>query len=257
MLTYSGYLRLDELLALQRTESEEHDEVLFIVIHQVYELWFKEILHELDHLRERLGGRSSAATQPTLQRILTILKIVVSQTDVLETMTPLDFLSFRDRLETASGSQSFQFREIEFVLGRKDPAAVENLPQESESRRRLNARLSEPSLWDALLRHLALRGHPIPRADLERDVSQPVEPSPEVQESLVEVYRNDPAALHLCERFVDLDEGLQEWRYRHIKMVERTIGTRRGTGGSSGVQFLKGTLFRPVFPDLWAIRSRL
>ncbi|HUP00383.1 MAG TPA: tryptophan 2,3-dioxygenase family protein [Gemmatimonadota bacterium] len=257
MLTYSDYLRLTDLLSLQRPESEEHDEILFIVIHQVYELWFKEILHELDHLKRLLSGHEPATILPTLDRVLTILKIVVAQTDVLETMTPLDFLSFRDRLETASGSQSYQFREIEFVLGLKDPAAVETFPPGSEERQRLERRLAEPTVWDALLRHLVRRGHALPEEALGRDPASNVEAADEVQEALVRVYREDPAAMHLCERFVDLDEGLQEWRYRHVKMVERTIGSRRGTGGSSGVRFLISTLFRPVFPDLWEIRSRL
>ncbi len=256
-LTYSGYLRLPELLSLQRPASDEHDEILFIVIHQVYELWFKEILHEIDHLKELLAGRESATALPTMGRILTILKIVVAQTDVLETMTPLDFSAFRERLESASGSQSDQFREIEFVLGLKDAEIVAGFPEASGSRMRLTARLAEPTVWDALARHLDERGHDVPKEVLMRDVSGPIEPSTAMQATLVRVYREDPAAAQLCERLVDLDEGLQEWRYRHVKMVERTIGTKRGTGGSSGVHFLMSTLFRPVFPDLWAIRSSL
>ncbi|HYN23302.1 MAG TPA: tryptophan 2,3-dioxygenase family protein [Thermoanaerobaculia bacterium] len=256
-LTYAGYLRLDELLSLQRPESGEHDEILFIVIHQVYELWFKELLHELDYLRLSLPERDPAVALATLKRILTILKIAVAQTDVLETMSPLDFFSFRDRLETASGSQSYQFREIEFVLGLKDRSVVEGFPDGSEGRQRLTARLGDPTVWDALARHLDNKGYDVPREVLERDVSEPVEPCAGMQEVLIRVYREDPLGAQICERFVDLDEGLQEWRYRHIKMVERTIGTQRGTGGSSGVHFLKGTLFRPVFPDLWAIRAEL
>jgi tryptophan 2,3-dioxygenase len=252
-LTYRSYLRLDELLSLQRPESDEHDEILFIVIHQVYELWFKELLHELDRLRWLLENDLAPQAQGTLKRILTVLKLAVAQTDVLETMTPLDFLSFRDRLETASGSQSVQFRELEFALGIKDARVTTDFA--GEERRRLEARLVAPTVWDALLGHLARRGHPIPAGAMERDVTARIAPSEEIQRALLVVYREDPKSATICERFLDLDEGVQEWRYRHVKMVERTIGTRRGTGGSSGVAFLKRTLFDPAFPDLWAVRS--
>jgi tryptophan 2,3-dioxygenase len=252
-LTYVSYLRLDELLSLQQPESDEHDEILFIVIHQVYELWFKEMLHELDRLRSLLQMDQGAEAQGTLKRVLTVLKIAVAQTDVLETMTPLDFLSFRDRLETASGSQSVQFRELEFALGIKDGRVLGDF--QGRDRERLEARLEAPTIWDALLGHLARRGHPIPPSALDRDVAGRIEPSEEVERALVTVYREDPESAAICERFLDLDEGFQEWRYRHVKMVERTIGTRRGTGGSSGVAFLKRTLFDPAFPDLWAVRA--
>ncbi|HET9581693.1 MAG TPA: tryptophan 2,3-dioxygenase family protein [Gemmatimonadota bacterium] len=252
-LTYGSYLRLDDLLSLQRPESDEHDELLFIIIHQVYELWFKEMLHELDRLRSLLEADLAPQALNTLKRILTILKIAVAQTDVLETMTPLEFLSFRDRLETASGSQSVQFREFEFALGIKDARVLGDF--EGGERARLEARLSSPTIWDALLGHLARHGHAIPAAALERDMRVRVAPSEEVERALVAVYREDPGSAAICERFLDLDEGFQEWRYRHVKMVERTIGTRRGTGGSSGVAFLKRTLFDPAFPDLWAARA--
>jgi tryptophan 2,3-dioxygenase len=258
-LTYSSYLRLDELLALQKPVSDgpEHDETLFIIIHQVYELWFKEMLHELDHLNELLTRRDLPRAQHTLKRVLTVLKVVVAQIDVLETMTPLEFLSFRDRLETGSGFQSFQFRELESLLGRKDPRALERYPDGSEHRRRLERRLAAPTVWDAFLKFLAAEGYGVPRAALGRDVRQPVEPSDHMQRLLIEVYRTNPTVASLCERLVDLDEGFQEWRYRHVKMVQRTIGTRRGTGGSAGSDYLMTTLNQPVFPDLWAIRTEL
>ena len=252
-LTYGSYLRLDELLSLQRPESDEHDEILFIVIHQIYELWFKEMLHELDRLGSLLEMDLGPQAQATLKRVLTVLKIAVAQTDVLETMTPLDFLSFRDRLETASGSQSVQFRELEFALGIKDRRVLADF--EGGERERLEARLTARTIWDALLGHLARRGHAIPPRALERDVKARIEPSEDVERALTTVYREDPESAAICERFLDLDEGFQEWRYRHVKMVERTIGARRGTGGSSGVAFLKRTLFDPAFPDLWAVRS--
>jgi tryptophan 2,3-dioxygenase len=258
-VTYSGYLMLDELLSLQRPLSEgpEHDETLFIIIHQVYELWFKEMLHELDYLKKLLARRDLPRSLATLKRVLTVLKVVVAQIDVLETMTPLEFLSFRARLESGSGFQSFQFRELEFLLGAKDPMALARYPERSEARRRLESRLEEATLWDAFLRFLADQGRPIPPRLLRRDVTRPVEPCQELHPVLIEIYRTDPALGSLCERLVDLDEGFQEWRYRHVKMVERTIGTKPGTGGSQGAPYLRTTLHRPFFPDLWAIRSEL
>ncbi len=258
-VTYSSYLKLDELLALQQPLSEgpEHDETLFIVIHQVYELWFKEILHEIDYLGLLLSRRDSPRALHTLKRVLTILKVVVAQIDVLETMTPLEFLSFRERLESGSGFQSFQFRELEFVLGAKNASALSRYPAGGEARARLERRFAAPTLWDAFLRFLEDSGHRVPRDLIERDVTATVEPSETLQALLVELYRRDPLVSSLCERLVDLDEGFQEWRYRHVKMVQRTIGTRRGTGGSEGAAYLMTTLNRPFFPDLWAIRTSL
>ena len=257
--TYSSYLKIEELLDLQQPVSEgpEHDEMLFIVIHQVYELWFKQILHEMHRLQAKLIEGDSAASLGTLKRILTILKTLVNQVDVLETMTPVEFSSFRDRLESASGFQSAQFREVEFLLGAKNPRMVRHHPPESPGHRRLQALLDAPTLWDAFLRYLVTRDFPVPAELLDRDVRLPVEPSPELQRILVEIYRAHPLVGQVCERMIDLDEGLQEWRYRHVKMVERTIGTKIGTGGSDGAEYLRRTLFQPLFPDLWAIRSEL
>ena len=209
-VTYSSYLALDDLLGAQRPRSDEHDEMLFIVVHQVYELWFKQLLHELTRVQHTLAARESSHALHTLRRILTILKVVVAQVDVLETMTPRQFLGFRARLESASGFQSKQFRDIEAFF---------------------------PGLWDSLVAYLGI-------AD-------------DVQPGLVQVYAADDIGAQICERFVDLDEGVQEWRYRHVKMVERTIGSAHGTGGSRGVEYLRTTLSRPVFPDLWAVRDQL
>lgn len=259
--TYASYLALDELLSLQRPESDEHDEILFIIIHQVYELWFKEMLHEADWLAGRLAEGDTGAAMHTLKRILTILKIAVAQLDILETMTPRDFLSFRDRLASASGFQSAQFRELEFALGHKRRAMLEHFPEGTGWRRRLEGRWSAPTVWDALLGYLADRGYPVPEAALGRDVTAAIDPDEGVQRAILAVYRRDDLPAHLdsqlLERFVDLDEGLQEWRYRHVKMVERTIGARIGTGGSAGAAYLRTTLSQPFFPDLWAIRSEL
>ena len=262
-LTYADYLALDELLSLQRPRSgadgepAQHDEMLFIIIHQVYELWFKEVIHELEGTARRLREDDLPGALHALKRILTILKVLVAQLDVLETMTPIEFLAFRERLEAASGLESFQFRELEFLLGHKRERVVERYPEGTEARRRLERRRAEPTLWDAFLRYLAEEGYAVPRELLERDVRGPVEASPAVQETLIEIYRNDPPRAQLCERLLDLDEGMQEWRYRHVKMVERTIGAKPGTGGTTGAAYLRTTVGRPLFPDLWEIRNRL
>ena len=257
--TYNSYLKIDELLALQqpRSEGPEHDEMLFIIVHQVYELWFKELLHELDRVSHLLQADQGHRAQHTLKRILTILKVLVAQLDILETMTPLEFLSFRARLEAASGFQSDQFRQIEFVLGAKNQSIISRFPEGSRARQALHTRFAQPTLWDAFLQYLAREGYRLPGAGLTRDVTRPVTPSAAVQDVLIAVYQRDPKNAELCERMVDLDEGFQEWRYRHVRMVERTIGSRRGTGGSSGAEYLRSTVGGNLFPDLWEIRSRL
>src|SRR5688500_2071054 len=216
-LTYSSYLRLDEVLGAQHPRSEEHDEHLFIVVHQVYELWFKQLLHELAHLQTALEAGETSRSLHTLGRVLTILKVAVAQIDVLETMTPRQFTGFRARLDAASGFQSAQFRQLESIIG--------------------------PPLYASFVAYLRREGYGVDAADI-----QPV---------LLAVYERDGESAQIAERLVDLDEGLQEWRYRHVKMVERTIGDRSGTGGSAGAAYLRSTLFRPAFPDLWAIRSQI
>ncbi len=263
-LTYGSYLRIPELLALQKplsrhpgTDAPEHDETLFIVIHQVYELWFKQQLHEGDFLAAALERGDAVQSCATLKRMLTILKTMVQQIDVLETMTPVDFLSFRSFLANSSGFQSAQFREFEFLLGNKNPRVLSHNAEGSPERAAIEARWTRPTLYDAFARYLAHRGHAVPRELLGRDLTQPPQEWPELQETLLKVYREDPTARQVCELLVDLDEGVQEWRYRHVKMVERTIGFKQGTGGSPGAAYLRETLFRPLFPDLWAIRTRL
>jgi tryptophan 2,3-dioxygenase len=257
-LTYASYLRLDELLSIQTPKSRgpEHDEMLFIIIHQVYELWFKQILHELDYLQQLLRNNDSPRAAHIIRRILAILKTVVAQLDVLETMTPLEFGSFRSFLESASGFQSAQFREVEFVLGYKRTAIFSNYPEDSPGRRKLEQRYTQPTLWDAFLHYLSLNGYAVPEDQLNRDVTQPVQPLPAIQAILIDSYRQNTTVSNICENLVDMDEGFQEWRYRHARMVERTIGNKMGTGGSAGVQYLVTTI-KPFFPDLWAIRSQL
>ncbi len=248
-LTYGGYLRLDELLACQTPLTDAHDELLFVVIHQVYELWFAQILHEAALLQRRLEDGDSTGALHTARRIAKILKTIVGQLDVLETMTPRQFASFRPELGSSSGFQSHQFRELEAVLGRRG-FARDVLDE------RLRAATTRRSVFDSLLRYLAGTGLAVPPDALDRDPAQPWRPRADVRAVLATAYADErnPAA-EVCEALVDIDEGVQEWRYRHVKMVERIIGSRTGTGGSSGADYLRSTLFRPAFPELWEVRG--
>jgi tryptophan 2,3-dioxygenase len=257
-VSYGSYLRLAELLRLQvpLSEPEQHDEMLFIVVHQVYELWFRLLLHEVDRCREELSSNDLFGAIARFKRLRTVLKTLVSQLDILETMTPLSFLAFRDQLETASGFQSAQFRALEFVLGHKRPEMLAYYTDASE-RAMLERRLEERTLLDHFYDFLMARGAAVPAALLSRDVRQSAAASPELQPELVRLFRTAPDVAILLELMTDFDEGLQEWRYRHVKMVERTIGNKQGTGGSTGAEYLKRTLFHPIFPDLWAIRQQL
>ena len=258
-LTYSSYLKLDQLLSLQQPRSHpaEHDETLFIIIHQVYELWFKQLLHEFDRICRELSSGELWGALASFKRCRMIMKTMVAQLDILETITPMSFLSFRDRLAAASGFQSPQFRALEFLLGFKRPDMLKHHESNPPAIKMLTRRLNEPSVVDRFYEFLAHRGVEIPVELINKDVTAPTMASERVQESLLAFYRSDPETIALLELMTDFDEGLQEWRYRHVKMVERTIGTKPGTGGSPGVDFLKKSLFKPVFPDLWAIRDRL
>ena len=243
-LTYSSYLHLDHLLGLQepRSSPPEHDEQLFIVIHQTYELWFKLLLHEFEKIGRDFETGELWGAIHTFKRARTVMKTLVGQLDILETMTPTSFSSFRSRLDTASGFQSTQFRELEFFLGYKRPNVLGYFKPETPGLDRLRRRLDEPSLLDRFWNFLQGRG-----LDLAR----------EIQPQLIDLYKANPDLVILFELMTDFDEGLQEGRYRHVKLAERTIGDKSGTGGSTGVEFLKKTLFHPVFPDLWAIRRHL
>ena len=255
-LTYMRYLALEEILGAQRPSSEEHDELLFIVVHQVYELWFKQLIHELRYLQRMLEAGNEARAFATFKRVLTILKLVVAQLDVIETMTPVQFLAFRERLESSSGFQSGQFRELEAILGRRDPGVLTAYHEGSVDHEAVKAALERPSLYDSFLRYLAGKGYEVPAEALERDVTQPVEESEGVQGAVLQAYRDDGSPAQVAERLVDFDEGFMEWRYHHVKMVERTIGSRTGTGGY-GAEYLRSTLHKPFFPDLWVIRGEL
>jgi len=253
--TYNSYLGIEELLKLQKPLSDgpEHDEMLFIVIHQTYELWFKQLIHEFKQAQIALESGDTYYSLSLLGRIRTILKVCVAQIDILETMTPLQFNAFRSYLSSSSGFQSAQFRKVEALLGRRDTKMASHLPPNVQEE--IAEITKGNSLWDSALIYLTKRGHQMPDEVLKRDKSQAYTQNKQVQEVLLKLHRNDPETSIVCERLVDIDEGLQEWRYRHVKMVERTIGQKIGTGGSSGVGYLSTTLSNPVFPDLWQIRS--
>lgn len=258
-LTYASYLRVSELLDLQERRSidpatgeAEHDELLFIVIHQVYELWFKQLLHELDYIVAEMFANNLPAVRLHMKRVLKILKTLVGQVDILETMTPAEFAGFREFLDSASGFQSAQFRELEFVLGIKDRVALDWFT--GGERERLERRFAEPTLWDAFIAAMVGHGMDVPASATARDVTETIAADPALQSVIVAEYHDEGFAA-VCETLTDLDEGLQEWRYRHVMMVRRTIGTKHGTGGSDGAAYLQTTLFRPAFPDLWAIRT--
>jgi tryptophan 2,3-dioxygenase len=247
-LTYGEYLSLDELLGCQRPATDEHDELLFVIIHQVYELWFKQILHEAGLMQRRLEEGNDAAALHTARRIAKILKTIVGQLDILETMTPKQFAAFRPELGTASGFQSHQFRVIEATLGKRDfPEPIEDP--------RLRDAIQRRSVFDSLLCYLAKSSWDVPAELLDRDPSQPSRSDPLVQALLREVYADEREPAELCEALVDIDEGIMEWRYRHVMMVQRIIGSKMGTGGSAGAEYLRSTLFRPAFPELWEVRG--
>ncbi len=258
-LTYSNYLKLDELLQLQvpRSSPPEHDEMIFIVTHQAYELWFKLQLHELEKICRDFRANHLYGAIATFKRVRTIMKVMVEQVDILETLTPMSFNSFRDRLETASGFQSTQFREFEFLLGYKRPELIRFHQPGTPGYETLIRRLNEPTVVDAFYVFLEQQGVTIPEEVRRRDITLMTESNAVVEEGILRLYKSNPSIEILFELMTDFDEGFQEWRYRHIKLVERTIGSKKGTGGSLGVNFLKQSLFLPTFPDLWAIRHRL
>ena len=255
-LTYTSYLAVDELLQLQKPLSDgpEHDEMLFIIIHQTYELWFKQLIHEFSQAQRALESGDTHYALSILGRIRTIMKVCVAQVDIFETMTPLQFNAFRGYLASSSGFQSAQFRKVEAILGRRDSRLAGHLPPQVQ--REIAEITSKNSIWDSFLEYLVKRGHILPSEVINRDKSIAYTSNSQVQDALLKVHQSDPESSLVAERLVDIDEGIQEWRYRHVKMVERTIGHKMGTGGSSGVDYLASTLFNPVFKDLWEIRSR-
>jgi tryptophan 2,3-dioxygenase len=261
-LTYGSYLHVPELLTLQRELSQppHHDELLFIVSHQVYELWFKQMLHEVGAVCAWLDRDEPLRAAQLFDRTHAILHLLVEQIPLLETMFAVDFVQFRDNLRPASGFQSVQFRKLEFLCGAKNPRMIDRVGEDDESRLELAAALRQPTLYDHFLRHLARSGFAIPAAVLERDVTLPHQADEGVLDALVTLYRD--AARHypqfrLAEHLLQLDERFAIWRFHHVKMVERMIGSRAGTGGSSGAKYLAATLGMRFFPEIWQVRDRL
>ncbi|HEX8211915.1 MAG TPA: tryptophan 2,3-dioxygenase family protein [Longimicrobium sp.] len=261
-LSYGSYLRVQEMLGMQQLRSDpmQHDELLFIVIHQVYELWFKQILHEIDGVVARLQRDDVLGATRLLRRCIEIQRVLVSQITVLETMSPTDFLTFRDHIMPASGFQSAQFREIEFVSGSKDPGMLVHARPTPEERERLQARLDNPSVRDAFHEVCRRRGFDIPEPgdDAAEEVRQQARDRRVMQ--LATIYRDQSSHFDLfllCEALVEYDEMFTLWRLRHVQMVERVIGWKPGTGGSSGAAYLRTTVERRFFPDLWDLRTHL
>jgi tryptophan 2,3-dioxygenase len=259
-VTYAQYLALDELLAAQKPRSDRHDEMLFIVIHQTKELWLKEIVHEVKLAKRLVVAGDVEPAYKALARVSRIQTIMTLSWDVLATMTPADYLSFRGDLGTSSGFQSHQFRTLEYLLGLKDESFLRFHAERPEALAELTSALNEPSLYDVANAQLVRYGLAVPDAVLNRDVSQPYAPSPEVEDAWLAVYRDTKTyweLYQLAEKLVDLDDALLTWRHKHVLTVQRIIGGRPGTGGTEGATYLASTLTRRCFPELWSVRTRL
>jgi len=260
--TYGGYLQLPVLLSAQKPLSDppHHDEMMFIVQHQVAELWMKLTIHELRAAIARLREDDVDTTLKVLARVKQVQQQLFAQWGVLETLTPAEYLEFRHVLGPASGFQSQQYRMIEFMLGNKNARMLDVFGHDPAAQAELRAALESPSLYDEVLRYFARRGHAIPAASLERDFSQPHERTPALLPVFQRIYEHSREywpEYHLCEQLVDIEEAFQLWRFRHMKTVERVIGFRRGTGGSSGVAFLKKALDLSFFPELFEVRTEI
>ena len=258
--TYGGYLHLDTLLSAQKPLSDPplHDEMLFIIQHQVAELWMKLLVHELHAAVARLRSDDVDATLKILARVKQVQSQLFEQWAVLETLTPAEYLEFRSVLGPSSGFQSLQYRLIEFLLGNKNVGMLKVFDHDPAAQAAVRAALEAPSLYDEFLRYLARRGHAVPQACLERDFTEPHVRVPELVPVFKRIYENAREfwpEYHLCEQLVDVEESFQLWRFRHMKTVERIIGFRRGTGGSSGVAFLKKALDLTFFPELLDVRT--
>jgi tryptophan 2,3-dioxygenase len=260
--TYAEYLRLDRILSAQTPASSppHHDEMLFIIQHQTSELWMKLMLHELDAVVASVKTDRLEPSFKMLARVGQIQRMLFEQWSVLETLTPNEYLQFRAALGRASGFQSHQYRALEFSLGNKDAQSLAPFRHDAAAHAWLDGYLRRPSVYDEFLRHLARRGHPVPKERLERDFTQPYERHPGVVAVFKGIYQDTDRhwdEYEMCEKLVDLEERFQLWRFRHMKTVERIIGYKPGTGGSSGVQFLRKALDLTFFPELWDVRTEL
>lgn len=259
-MTYGSYLALDRLLSSQNPVSSHHDEMLFIVIHQVSELWMKLSLHELEAVLQQIQKDDLDPAFKMLSRVVRIQGQLIQSWDVLSTMTPFDYSSFRGELQQSSGFQSYQYRTLEFILGNKSRELIEVHRGTPGIYRQLKQTLEKPSIYDETLRMLARRRFRIPRERVDRDWAEPYEPHPDVEAAWLEVYRDVDThwdLYELAEKFVDLEQKFQQWRFAHMKTVERIIGQKRGTGGSAGVSYLKRALDLEFFPELWSVRTSI
>ncbi|QQK81806.1 tryptophan 2,3-dioxygenase [Salicibibacter cibi] len=259
-MTYGDYLDLERLLSSQHRLSGHHDEMLFILIHQVQELWMKLILHELHASIEAIKNEELSASFKMLARVSSIESQMVRAWDVLSTLTPSEYMEFREHLGKASGFQSYQYRMIEFALGYKTRHVLEIYEKDPALHQQLNEALHKPGLYDVSIQALAKAGFDINPAILNRDMSETYEADPSVEKAWLDVYRdveNYWRLYELAEKLVDVEDQLQQWRFRHMKTVERIIGNKTGTGGSSGVGYLKHVLNHQFFPELWNVRTKI
>jgi tryptophan 2,3-dioxygenase len=259
-MTYGGYLALDQLLSAQHPISDLHDEMLFVIIHQTKELWLKQTIHELKLSRELIRRDQLIQVHKSLSRVSRIQAVMTLTWDVLATMTPTDYTSFRDVLGSSSGFQSAQFRQMEYMLGIKDGTHLRHQEEGSAQFCALDEALREPSLWDEANRALARAGFDLPADAIERDWTRTYEPSEKIEAAWAEVYRDTERwwpLYQLAEKLVDIDDSLATWRHKHVVTVERIIGLKRGTGGTSGVAYLQSTVGKRAFPELWSLRTRL
>lgn len=259
-VTYGSYLRLKDLLACQAPQTAEHDELLFVILHQTMELWMKQAIHEVGAAQGEVRGGNLVPAYKHLARVSRIQAVMTQTWDILATMTPADYLRFRELLGTSSGFQSAQFRALEYRLGLKDATFLKFQDEPSEERKMLDAALDEPSLYDDAIAQLAKAGFAIPREVLERPRREAYQPSDAVEAAWLTVYRETDKywpLYQLAEKLLDLDDALLTWRHKHVLTVERIIGRKRGTGGTEGVGYLQQTLTRRAFPEIWSLRTKL
>ncbi len=259
-LNYASYLHLDQLLAAQRPLSDHHDEMLFIIVHHTTELWMKLVIHEIRSAMALMAADELGPALKRLARVKHVQRQMTDQWSVLATLTPTEYSQFRHRLGKSSGFQSVQYRTLEFLLGNKNPAMLAVFAHDRDAQQVLEDTLRQPSLYDVFLSYLARRGYPIPAEELERDFSRPHEFNTDLVKVFTEIYDNpEPqwGVYETCEELVDIEDTFQTWRFRHLKTVERIIGYKRGTGGSTGVAFLQRALSLTFFPELFAVRTEI
>jgi tryptophan 2,3-dioxygenase len=259
-VTYGSYLRLPELLACQQPQTDEHDELLFVILHQTMELWMKQAIHEIGAAQGEVRSGNLVPAYKHLARVSRIQAVMTQTWEILATMTPADYLNFRAMLGTSSGFQSAQFRVLEYKLGVKDASFLKFHDEGSAERKMLEEALAAPSLYDDALRQLAAAGFDIPKTAYERPPGAPYVASEAVENAWLSVYRDTAtywALYQLAEKLLDLDDALLTWRHKHVLTVERIIGRKRGTGGTEGVGYLQQTLARRAFPEIWSLRTKL